>query len=76
MPFSKKNGKAMPKIATPTVVQISQMRRPTLSIYLPEMAIVIAKETALAINKAVKICGENPNPIAYPASETVGADLA
>ena len=64
VPLSRKYGKAKPKIATPKVVQINQILRPTISIYLPEIAIVMANEIALHINKAVKICGEKPNPIA------------
>ena len=64
VPFSRKYGKAKPKIATATVVQINQILRPILSIHLPEIVILMAKETVLYINKAVKICGEKPNPIA------------
>ena len=63
VPFFRKYGKAKPKRATPTVVQINQILRPTLSIYLPEIVMVMASETELNINKAVKICGEKPNPI-------------
>ena len=64
VPLSRKYGKAKPKIATLKVVQINQILRPTISIYLPEIAIVMANEIALHINKAVKICGEKPKPIA------------
>ena len=49
VPFSRKYGKTKPKRATPTVVQINQIRRPTISIYLPEIAIVMANEIALTV---------------------------
>ena len=71
VPFDKNNGIAKPKIPIAKVTHNKNLRRPILSAYKPEMLVKIANTIELKSNKPVKVLGAIPNPIGWPASESV-----